>query len=136
MKLPFSLLAFLSCLNLTSNAAAFSEQQFVCALKTEVKVLDPSEAIPQTQVKSIDQKYVFTVIGNKGSYINLYYPDIRGPLTIVSDGLKLTLIERNTSDNLFIATIFSGKELGDLHPIIFSLHIDRAQPTQSFGTCH
>ncbi len=139
MRLVYLLLIFMSWLYVYEVTYASDEEQFVCELRTAVSVTDHLAAIPSAKAQTISQKYVFILNGSKGTYINLKYPAIKGRLAVHSDGLKVTLVEQNTSDNLFIATIFNGSK-GGQHEIILSIHSKSMEvieyyPKQLYGTC-
>jgi hypothetical protein len=134
------LFCIMLCLYISQVAHASGEEQFVCELRNEVVVADHLGAAPRAQVQVISQKYVFVTNGSKGTYINLNSSSSwKGPLAVHSDGIKVTLVEQNTSDNLFVATIFRNRK-GGQHEIIFSLHsesqkIEHYFPKQLYGTC-
>lgn len=135
----FYFLIVVPCSTLLETAHAEEEQQWVCSFKTQIAVAGHSTSNPQAKIHVVDNKYVFIAKGNKGTYINLNYPDGKGPLAVHNDGPKVTLIEKNTSDNLFVVTIFLG-ESGGLHEAIMSIHsvspeIEHYFPQQLYGTC-
>lgn len=140
MKLSRLLFSFIACMFFREIAYASAEEEFVCELRAEVVVADHLASVPSVKVQESTKKYVFIVKESKGTYINLSHPAIKGQLAVHSDRLKVTLVEQNTSDNVFIATIFRNAK-GGLQEIIFSFHstskeIEQYYPRQFYGTCH
>lgn len=132
------ILLFLLFLSLNVYA---EDRQFVCELKSEVKIADFEKTTPKPKVNAIKKRYLFLQLGNAGYYVNRDQ-DYGGlePVTLLSDGEKLTFVESSTSDNFFVATIFLDKGTNTDYPVIMSNHAWNSgnefyNPSQRYGIC-
>lgn len=134
------ILLFLLFLSLNVYA---EDRQFVCELKSEVKIADFEKSTPNPKVNVIKERYLFLQLGNAGYYLNRDQDFWLEPVTLFSDSQKLTFVEYSArSDNLFVATIFLDKGTDNTdYPIIMSNHAwapgigDFYNPSQRYGIC-
>jgi len=117
-----------------------SETQYLCEYNVEVKVGKYTTDKPIPRVEKLNQKFSFFYDGKNGSYISLS-EGIKIPLYVLKENNRITFIEKNIGDNLFLVTIFTDKKLkygryGSIKSYVsYGIESDFYDPGQSFGTC-
>jgi hypothetical protein len=133
-------LIFLLCLIPLSSFGNTKEEQYICEFNTEVIIGNSTSEKPTPTVKKINEKYTFFLDGKNGSYINLSH-GTKIPLYVIKETNRTIFVERNTSDNLFVVTVFMDKKTknnryGSVKSFISNgVTSNFYDPSQSFGDC-
>ena len=88
-----------------------SEMQYLCDFNIEIKVRNYATSKPLPRVEKSKEKYLFTYDGKDGSFINLSLSNpVKAPLYVLKEDNRITFVEKNTGDNLFLVTVFTDKK--------------------------
>ena len=119
-----------------------SEMQYLCEFNVEIKVRNYATTKPLPRVEKSKDKFLFIYDGKNGSFINLSLSNpLKSPLYVINEDNRITFIEKNTSANLFLVTIFidkkqSNERYGAIKSFLsYGVKPEFYDPGQSFGSC-
>ena len=106
-----------------SNFNALAMDQYLCEFGSMVSITNNDISNPKSKVIKENSKYTFLLKDGdtKGSYINLQYGTAL-PITANVNALRATFMEFNTTDNLFVVTVFLNKANENPKPAIWTQH--------------
>lgn len=127
-----------------SNIDALAMEQYLCEFGSKVSITNNDISNPKSKAVKNTSKYTFLIKDGdtKGSYINLQYGTLL-PITVNINALRATFMEFNTSDNLFVVTVFLNKANENPKPAIWTQHSytsnakndDHYVPQIALGSC-
>jgi hypothetical protein len=124
---------------------AMATDEYVCEFGSEVTISNNDSAHPKAKLIRGTSKFTFFVEKNepKGIYINLEFGSTR-PIIVDMNESRATFIEVNTSDNLFIVTVFMNKNSSIRKPAVWTQHnytskakdLEFFVPKMALGNCY
>lgn len=123
---------------------AMATDEYVCEFGSEVTISNNVSVNPKVKIIKGTGKFTFFVEKNepKGMYINLEYGSTR-PIIVDKNELRATFLEVNTTDNLFVVTVFLNKNNNGRKPAVWTQHNYTARakedeffvPKMALGNC-
>lgn len=135
MKYIFSLVILIS----TTTTSA-KEVQYICEFNTQVRTGKYSSNKPIPRVTADKERYTFFYDGKNASYVNLAFGN-KNPALVFTNSSSINFVEKNTSDNFFIVTIFPERKTNEVNVsaiytfLTYGHKHEMYDPYQSFGSC-